>query len=389
MILANRLDLVFLILSSIFIAATLSAEERAPKTTPLYNEKKLPEEIATIFISPEDHYLEMHIKDIDGHKFNEERQYNYIDIDKYLVLPGTHNIVVGYAYYTSAEKYSDRKKVYDELKTTITTKPGYMYELRQNHRRYASDPKEIRVSEYRPGEKYFDVYRRQVKEIKSQIEKLNPKEDSEKISDKYFELARRYQDLKEHNNAVEAYENAIKYNPKKLALYGMVVPSLIELKEYAKARDIIEKMRKYEKRGWIVDALYGEIYGGMNDYRKAIEHFDKAVNSAPLMNKDALRERMAYFYNKAGMKEEYRLTMIEVMRDREKKEGLYLQITKEIAELKKDKAQFSESERKTYSEARKRIMEKYGLDEDKLFEIVTTTLYKHEKEFGDKYIKEK
>ncbi len=107
--------------------------------------------------------------------------------------------------------------------------------LRQNLRKYVSDPQEIRISEYKPGEKYFEVYRLNLEEIKAQIEKLNPKEDSGKISDKYFELARTYQKLREHKDAVDAYENAVNFNPQKSALYGMLIPSLIEIKEYPKA----------------------------------------------------------------------------------------------------------------------------------------------------------
>ncbi len=216
------------------LAVNLCAEDRSAKSIPLYSEKKQLDEVSTIFVSPEDHYLEMHIKVIDGHRFNEEKEEYYFDIDKYLVLPGSHDIVVGYAYFTPG-KYKDRKKVYDELKTTITTKPNYMYELRQNLRKYVSDPQEIRISEYKPGEKYFEVYRLNLEEIKAQIEKLNPKEDSGKISDKYFELARTYQKLREHKDAVDAYENAVNFNPQKSALYGMLIPSLIEIKEYPKA----------------------------------------------------------------------------------------------------------------------------------------------------------
>lgn len=374
-----------LVLGSMFITVTLFAEQRIPQNIPLYTGKKQLDEVSTIFISPTDQYLEMHIKKIDGHRFNEEKKEYIFDIDKYLVLPGTHNIVVGYAYYTPG-KYKDRKKVYDELKTTITTKPNYMYELCQNRRTYVSDPKDIRVREYKPGEQYFEVYRMNLKDIKAQIEKLNPKEDSEKISDQYNQLARTYQKLGEHKDAVEAYEDAIKFNQQKAALYyGMMIPSLIELKDYSKALQNIEQMKKHEKRDWITNGLYGEVYGDMGQYDKALGYFNKAVNDAPLMNKEGLRRRLAYFYEKAGMSEKHKEAIEEMSEDKDKADKLYVEITEEVLNLKRKYKPLSDDKKKAYEADLKQIMEKYSLNEDKLFAIVTATLEKHEKEFADKY----
>lgn len=381
--------LIILIVTIIFLASTLYAADPVPKTIALYKGKRQPEEISTIFISETECLNHLYISEIDGQKIAEQRPEYHGDMNKYLVLPGSHKIAIEYLAYSPKKIDGKREKVFLETTIMINTKPNYYYQLFQNVRKYVSEPVTMRAHEYKPGEEYFDVYRMQVNDIRSQIDKLNPKTDSEKISDKYFELGRKYQDLREYTNAIEAYENAIKYNPKKPALYGMVVPSLIKLNEYAKAFEIIEKMKEYEKREWIIDGLYGEVYGAMNNYDKAIKSFEKAVNGAPIMNKDGIRGRLAYIYSKAGMNEKYRLTMIEVIKDREQKDALYLQITKEIAELNKEKAQFSEDERNAYAEARKRIMKKYDLSEDKLFEIVTSTMYKHEKEFGDKYIKKK
>lgn len=377
-------------LTLIVMTATVNlyAEVRIPKFIPLYDEKKSLDEVSTIFISPEDHYLEMHVRAIDGHRFNIEKKEYYSDIDKYLVLPGTHDIVVGYSYITPAKKHEDRKKIYDELTTTITTKPNHLYELRQNHRRYVSDPKEIRVDEYKPGEKYFVVYRRNVIDIKEQIEKLNTKDDSKKISDQYNQLAITYRKLKEHKNAVEAYENAVKFNPEKSALYyAMTIPSLIEIKEYSKAMQTIEKMKKYEKREWITDGLYGEVYGDMGQYDKAISYFTKAVDNAPLMNKEGLRERLAFFYRKAGMSEKYQITLRAISEDRDKKDKLYIEITKEVRGLAKVNKESSAEDKKKHEEAFKKILEKYNITEDKLFEIMTVTMENHEKEFAEQYKK--
>lgn len=374
-----------IILSAIFLAVNLCAEDRVPQYIPLYNEQKPLDEVSTIFISPTDQYLEMHIKEIDGRKFNEEKKEYIFDIDKYLVLPGAHNIVVGYAYYTPG-KYKDRKKAYDELKTSITTKPNYMYELCQNRRTYVSDPKEIRVREYKPGEQYFEVYRMNVKDIRAQIEKLNPKDDGEKISDQYNQLARTYQKLREHKDAVDAYEKAIKFNQQKAALYyGMMVPSLIELKDYSKALQSIEQMKKYEKRNWVTNGLYGEVYGDMGQYDKALDYFKNAVNDAPLMNKEGLRRRLAYFYERAGMGEKHKEAMKEMSEDRDKSDKLYVEITEEVLNLQRKYKPLSEDKKKAYEVELKQIIKKHNLTEDKLFMIITTTLEKHEKEFAEKY----
>ena len=87
--------------------------------------------------------------------------------------------------------------------------------------------------------------------------------------------------------AIKASEKALEYNPDNLELYGYVAGSFHQMKEYAKAIEIYEKILELtdstdlERRSDIITGI-GDIYSELGDTTKTFEFYEKALELNPI-----------------------------------------------------------------------------------------------------------
>ena len=103
--------------------------------------------------------------------------------------------------------------------------------------------------------------------------------------------------------AIKASEKALEYNPDNLELYGYVAGSYHQMKEYAKAIEIYEKIlaltdsTDLERRSDIITGI-GDIYSELGDTTKTFEFYEKALELNPI-NSSTLNN-YAYYLAQRG-----------------------------------------------------------------------------------------
>ena len=346
-------------------------------------ETRNPSEVGTIFIDPNHHLLDMRISQIDNMKFNEDDKVIYFDTNRYEVLPGKHKIVVGYKEF-KPKPNPDREKTYHEVSTTINIKPGYIYELDQHIRKYVSDPVGIRVAEYLPGQKMFKTLRRINEQDKEDIAKMDPVKDKDKILYRYRSMFRNYIELGEPENAKKTCQEALKMYPEDDELNKMMFTVLMRLEDYAAAEKKVKEIQKYEKRAWVTDGLWAEIYAANKQKDKAVVYFNRAIEQAPDQTKQKIMLSLASFYRKMGDEDKFRDTMKRRAIEQQRVDKLYLEITEEYMKLMQGSDVMDEEARSRASQA---IMEKYNINFDQVYTILTSTLYRYGEELQEKYSK--
>ena len=131
------------------------------------------------------------------------------------------------------------------------------------------------------------------------------------------------------DNAIGAYESAIKADGKAVFAYCNLAYVLESKKEFAKARSCLEKASKIDPQDAVVWYDLGEIYGKQGDFTRAIEYYEKSYAIDPKYYKTCLSLAMAYEKNRNLEKAaEFYVKCLSLTDDPKLKDAILKQVTK-------------------------------------------------------------
>lgn len=107
----------------------------------------------------------------------------------------------------------------------------------------------------------------------------------------------------DYNNAIQAAQKSLEYNPDNIELYQYIAPAYYQMKEYDKAIDVynmaLSKVdsTNMELRGNLLGGL-GDTYFGKNDTIKAFETYEKSLDAFP--GNPVVLNNYAYFLSESN-----------------------------------------------------------------------------------------
>ncbi len=141
-----------------------------------------------------------------------------------------------------------------------------------------------------------EAYKKSQEEESEALEEEIKQKDNKSAID-YFLLGIIYYQSKEYDKAIEAYEEAVKINPKDDSAYNNMGSAYANKKEYDKAIEAYKKAIEINPK---YDSAYynmGIAYDDKKEYDKAIDAFEKAIEINPKYA-DAYNNMGNAYYNK-------------------------------------------------------------------------------------------
>lgn len=123
--------------------------------------------------------------------------------------------------------------------------------------------------------------------------------DSEKAK-LYLQMGADHFNNREYNKAIEATQEALKYDPSLAAAYNHLALIYMETKRYARSEESFLQALRIQPNYPEVHNNLGVLFNRQNKYQAAIQYFEKAIDSEAYRTPENAYTNMGYSYYRLG-----------------------------------------------------------------------------------------